>query len=409
MSYRPTDTSEKALEALIVAELTGHTGNDTSYMGEVRDYASQGESDERSIARAGGAYVEGSPDDYDREHAADTAKLLDFLNRTQPEVVESLSLADDGPGRQKFLHRLQGEVAKRGIIDVLRKGVKHGPKSIDLFYGMPTPGNTKADELFRANIFSVTRQLRYSKDETRLALDMVTFINGLPFATFELKNNLTKQTAADAVEQYEHRDSKELLFQLGRCAVHFVLDDQEVQMCTHLEGTQSWFLPFNKGFNDGAGNPPNPDGLKTDYLWKRILAKNSLTNILENYAQVVEDKGENSRRKKRKQIFPRYHQLDVVLKLLADAKRRGAGKRYLIQHSAGSGKSNSIAWLAHQLIGLTRGDPSAVTPASATAQAGKTVFDSVIVVTDRRLLDKQIKDTIKQFAQVSSTVGHHSP
>ena len=400
MSYHPTDTSEKALEALIVAELTGRAGSGMSHVGEIRDYASQDESDETSTARAGGAYVEGSPNDYDREHAVDVAKLLDFLNRTQPEVVESLSLADDGPGRQKFLHRLQGEVAKRGVIDVLRKGVKHGPKSTDLFYGMPTPGNTKAEELFRANIFSVTRQLRYSKDETRLALDMVIFINGLPLATFELKNNLTKQTAADAVQQYKNRDPRELLFQLGRCAVHFALDDQEVRMCTHLKGTQSWFLPFNKGFNDGAGNPPNPDGLKTDYLWKRILAKNSLTNILENYAQVVEEKGENSRRKKRKQIFPRYHQLDVVRKLLADAKERGAGKRYLIQHSAGSGKSNSIAWLAHQLIGLTRDDPS------ATAQAGKTVFDSVIVVTDRRLLDKQIKDTIKQFAQVSSTVGH---
>lgn len=271
---------------------------------------------------------------------------------------------------------------------------------------MPTPGNTKAEELFRANIFSVTRQLRYSKDETRLALDMVIFINGLPFATFELKNNLTKQTAADAVQQYKSRNPNELLFQLGRCAVHFALDDQEVQMCTHLEGAQSWFLPFNKGFNDGAGNPPNPDGLKTDYLWKRILVKNSLTNILENYAQIVEEKGENGRRKKRKQIFPRYHQLDVVLKLLADAKGRGAGKRYLIQHSAGSGKSNSIAWLAHQLIGLTRDDPSAVTPASATAQADNMVFDTVIVVTDRRLLDKQIRDIIKQFAQVSSTVGH---
>jgi type I restriction enzyme R subunit len=406
MSYRPTDTSEKALEALIVAELTGHTGSDTPPAGEVRDYASHGESDETSTARAGGAYVEGSPDDYDRDHAVDTAKLLDFLNRTQPQVVESLSLADDGPERQKFLHRLQGEVTKRGVIDVLRKGVKHGPKSTDLFYGMPTPGNTKAEELFRANIFSVTRQLRYSKDETRLALDMVIFINGLPFATFELKNNLTKQTAADAVQQYRDRNPRELLFQFGRCVVHFALDDQEVRMCTHLKGTQSWFLPFNKGFNDGAGNPPNPDGLKTDYHWKRILAKNSLTNILENYAQIVEEKGENGKKKKRKQVFPRYHQLDVVLKLLADAKGRGAGKRYLIQHSAGSGKSNSIAWLAHQLIGLTRDDPSAVTPASATAQAGKTAFDSVIVVTDRRLLDKQIRDTIKQFAQVSSTVGH---
>lgn len=317
---------------------------------------------------------------------------MEFLRATQPKTVEALGIGEDGSKRLQFLHRLQGEVAKRGIIDVLRKGIRHGPADAALFYWTPTPGNTRAEALFQANIFSVTRQLRYSKDETQLALDMAILINGLPVATFELKNRLTKQTVEDAVQQYKRdRDPKELLFQFGRCAVHLAVDDQEVRMCTSLAGRDSWFLPFNKGFNDGAGNPPNPQGIKTDYLWREILTPRSLTDILENYAQTVEEKEETGR-KRRRQIFPRYHQLDVVHKLLADVQARGAGKRYLIEHSAGSGKSNSIAWLAHQLIALVRD--------------GAPIFDSIIVVTDRKVLDKQIKDTIKQFAQVSATVGH---
>ena len=169
---------------------------------------------------------------------------------------------------------------------------------------------------------------------------------------------------------------------------HFAVDDHQVQYCTHLKGKTSWFLPFNQGWNDGAGNPPNADGLKTDYLWKQILTRDGLTNILESYAQVVEIKDEKTGKKRKVQIWPRYHQLDVVRQLLAGARRHGAGKRYLIQHSAGSGKSNSIAWLAHQLIGLRKDNAE--------------VFDSIIVITDRRILDKQIRDTIKQFAQVGA-------
>ncbi len=264
---------------------------------------------------------------------------------------------------------------------------------IDLFYGTPSPGNPKAAERFAANRFSVTRQLRYSRDETQRALDLGLFINGLPVATFELKNSLTKQTVADAVEQYKRdRDPREKLFEFGRCVAHFAVDDHEVRFCTHLKGKASWFLPFNQGWNDGAGNPPNPDGLKTDNLWKRILTRQSLTDILENYAQVVVEKDPRSGMKRRKQIWPRYHQLDVVRNLLAEAAEHGAGRRYLIQHSAGSGKSNSIAWLAHQFIGLSKDDAP--------------VFDSIIVVTDRRILDQQIRDTIRQFAQVGATVGH---
>jgi len=234
-------------------------------------------------------------------------------------------------------------------------------------------------------------------DETRRALDLGLFINGLPVATFELKNSLTKQTVQDAVQQYKRdRDPRERLFEFGRCVVHFAVDDSEVRMCTELRGKGSWFLPFDKGHNDGAGNPPNPHGIKTDYLWKEVLTPAGLTSILENYAQIVEEKDPRTGKKKRKQVWPRYHQLSLVRQALADVRAHGAGKRYLIQHSAGSGKSNSIAWLAHQLIGLERDGDA----------ANGEVFDSVIVVTDRRLLDDQIQTTIKQFMQVGATVGH---
>ena len=249
--------------------------------------------------------------------------------------------------------------------------------------------------MFRKNIFSVIRQLCYSQDAAKLALDLCVFINGLPVATFELKNQITKQNTDDAVQQYkDDRDSRDLLFSFKRCMVHFAVDDARIKFCTKLAGKDSWFLPFDKGYNDGAGNPPNPDGIMTDYLWKDILTKEKLTLIIENYAQVVVEVDEDTKKKKEKQIFPRYHQLDVVTKLLADVKANGVGKKYLIQHSAGSGKSNSIAWLAHQLIGLE--------------QDGHPMLDSVIVVTDRRILDKQIRDTIKQFMQVSNTVAAYS-
>ena len=277
---------------------------------------------------------------------------------------------------------------------MLRRGIDHGPHHVDLFYGTPSPGNPAAAERYDRNRFSVTRQLRYSRDETQLALDMALFINGLPVATFELKNSLTKQTCDDAIEQYRRdRDPREKLFEFGRCVVHFAVDDSQVWFCTELKGKASWFLPFNRGYNDGAGNPPNPDGLKTAYLWTDLLTRRGLTDILENYAQILRFKDEATGRKKSVQIWPRYHQLDVVRKLLADASKRGAGHRYLIQHSAGSGKSNSIAWLAHQLIGLNQDGTE------------DRVFDSIVVVTDRRILDQQIRDTIKQFAQVGATVG----
>lgn len=253
-----TDTSEKGLETLIVKGMI-----DRGWL--VSDSA-----------------------DYDRDYAVDLKQLTAFLTSTQPDICEPLELLNDSPTRQKFLARLQGEISKRGVIDVLRHGIKHGAHHIELFYGTPSLGNVKAAARSEQNRFTVTRQLRYSRDETGI-LDLGLFLNGLTIATFELKNSLTKQTVADAEEQYKRdRDPRERLFELGRCIAHFAVDDAEVRFCTHLKGKASWFLPCNQGYNDGAGNPPNPDGLKTDYLWKRILTPQGLTDILENYAQIVE-------------------------------------------------------------------------------------------------------------------------
>ena len=337
------------------------------------------------------SYEQGTNDDYNKEYTVDETRLFRFLNDTQPREMTKLGVNNSDQKKRQFLNRLSGEIAKRGIIDVLRNGVKAYPADLIMFYFTPTENNEKSKQMFEKNIFSVTRQLRYSIDASKLALDLCLFINGLPVITIELKNHFTGQTTADAVEQYkEDRDPRDTLFSFKRCMVHFAVDDQTVMFCTKLAGKDSWFLPFNKGYNNGAGNPPNPDGIMTDYLWKDILTKWKLSRIIENYAQVVVDEDPDTKKKTVKQIWPRYHQLDCVEKLLTDVKQNGVGKRYLIQHSAGSGKSNSIAWLAHQLIGLE--------------QDGHPMIDSVIVVTDRRILDKQIRDTIKQFMQVKNTV-----
>ncbi|MCY4387067.1 MAG: type I restriction endonuclease subunit R [Desulfurellaceae bacterium] len=378
-----TDTSERGLERLICTALAGHPCEPPA----------TGTVAEPPAGYGGVGWSGGNFHDYDREYCVDLVQLSAFLRATQPKAAAWLGLSEDGPTRRKFLARLQGEIAKRGTIDVLRHGLDHGPHHLALFYGTPSAGNEKAKKRFEQNRFTVTRQLRYSRDDTQRALDIGLFINGLPVFTFELKNSLTKQTVDDAVWQYKKdRNPREKLFAFGRCVAHFAVDESAVRFCTDLQGKSSWFLPFNRGWHDGTGNPPNPNGLKTDYLWREVLTRQSLTNILENYAQVVESKDEKTGRKKKTQVWPRYHQLDVVRRLLEDAGTRGVGRRYLIQHSAGSGKSNSIAWLAHQLIGLTQNDSP--------------VFDSIIVVTDRRILDKQIRDTIKQYAQVGATLGH---
>ena len=350
----PTDTTEKGLESLITNSLTNN------------------------------GWLPGDPQDYDRAQCVDLVHLSIFLSATQPETAAALSLDSDSPTRKQFLDRLKREIGNRGIIDVLRKGIQHRQHQITLFYGTPSAGNSQAQKRHNQNRFSVTRQLWYSNDTKQRSLDLALFINGLPIATMELKNRFTGQTVTHAVEQYRlTRDPREDLFRLGRCAVHFAVDDEDVKFCTELKGKQSNFLPFNKGREDGsAGNPVNPQGIKTAYLWEEILTAEGLTDILENYAQKVNNS----------QIWPRYHQLDVVRKLLANPEEKGTGQKYLIQHSAGSGKSNSIAWLARQLIGVKYKD--------------ETAFDSIIVITDRVILDNQIDRTIRQFTQVNTTVGH---
>jgi type I restriction enzyme R subunit len=359
-----TDTSERGLETLITESLINDAG-----------------------------YKPGSPADYDRARCVDTAHCFAFLSETQPQTLARLTARHGAHLEKKLLDRIAEQVRERGVVDVLRRGIKDGPEEVILYYPQPASiHNPLAAARYATNRFSVTRQLRYSDNERQRALDLTIFINGLPLATFELKNRLTKQNVKDAIRQYqEDRDPHEPLFVFGRCLVHFAMDDELVYMATHLQGERTGFLPFNQGHNEGAGNPPNPEGTKTDYLWKRILARDSLADILEKYAQLVVET-DHEGRKRKKLVFPRYHQLDLVRRLLADIRAIGAGRRYLIQHSAGSGKSNSIAWLAHQLVELT--DPAGERP----------IFDSVVVVTDRTILDKQIRDTIKQFAHVAGVV-----
>lgn len=358
-----SNTKEDGLETIIVDWLVKHNG-----------------------------YEQGTNADYNKEYAIDETRLFRFLADTQPDEMEKLAVFKSEQKKRTFLNRLQGELAKRGIIDVLRNGIKVYPADIIMFYLTPNENNDTAKALYAKNIFSVTRQLRYSIDAGKLALDLCIFINGLPVITFELKNQLTKQNVENAVQQYkDDRSPKEQIFSFKRCMVHFAVDDDRVKFCTKLAAQDSWFLPFDKGYNDGAGNPPNPNGLKTDYLWKEILTKDKLTRIIESYAQVVTEVDEETKKKTVKQIFPRYHQLDVVEKLIADVEANGVGNRYLIQHSAGSGKSNSIAWLAYRLMELEKD--------------AHPIFNSILVVTDRRILDKQIRDNIKQFAQVGNVVA----
>ncbi len=379
----PTDTSERGLEDRIFATMIG--GGDVEEDRSMPDRP----------AIYGASWLPGHPDQYDREFCVDLTHLSEFIVQTQLDTAKGLSL-DKGEidyTARRFLSRLKDQIGARGVIDVLRNGVWHDAHNVKLYYPTPTPGNVAAAEQYRRNRFSITRQLRYSRDNKQLALDLALFVNGLPVATFELKNSLTKQTVSDAVEQYKNdRDPREDLFKLGRCIAHFAVDENEARFCTELTGKDSWFLPFNKGWNNGAGNPPNPNGLKTDYLWREVLTRDSLANVIENYAQLLIMTDRDTGRKRRTQIWPRYHQLDAVRKLLNDAGEKGAGQKYLIQHSAGSGKSNSIAWLAHQLIGLKKDD--------------RPVFDSIIVVTNRIILDSQIYETIRNFTQLHSTVAH---
>ena len=367
----PTDTSEKQLETILVSYL-----------------------------RDRHKYEEGVSVDYNKNYALDTERVKRFLLSTQKQKVENTACFASEVSERKFFTELGKQLANRGVSDVLRKGFRFISELFDMYYPLPSELNPTAKELYGKNIFCVTRQLFYSKENSN-SIDVMLSLNGLPVLTMELKNHYTGQTVENAVKQYQtDRDPKDPLLAPKRCAVHFAVDDDQIMMCTWLCGKSSWFLPFNKGVNGGAGNPINPNGVRTAYLWEDILQKESLSDILENYAQVVvktvreKDKktGKYKEVKKTSVVWPRYHQLDAVRKLLKQTKDGGVGQRFLIQHSAGSGKSNSITWLAYQLVGLLDGT--------------QPLLDSVIVVTDRVNLDGQIRNNIIAFKRLQNLVAH---
>ncbi len=325
-------------------------------------------------------------------------EMLQFIQGTQSEVYQRLERQHGGDTPVKLIERVSREIKNRGVLDVLRNGVKDRGCYFDLTYFQPSSGmNPTHEERYAQNRFSLIRQLRYSQQDEK-SLDMVLFLNGLPLVTMELKNSLTGQTVADAEKQYRtDRDPREPLFQFKRCLVHFAVGNEKVSMTTHLKGNGTRFFPFNKDIQ----NPVNPNGHKTTYLWEDILQPDNLMELINNFIheQEIVDKVYDSRsgnvvdERRKVLIFPRYHQLDVIRQLKAAIVKDGVGHKYLIQHTTGSGKSNSIAWLAHLLTHLYQ----------STAQTNR-IFDSIIVVTDRRLLDKQLQDTIKQVGQVEGVV-----
>jgi len=347
---------------------------------------------ENALAKDG--YCIGIPADFDREFAIDGKLFWQFLEATQPKELAKLK---DRPNWQRLLlERLNKKIKKDSVLAVLKKGLDIDDAHFDLLYRLPYNDlNPEVVANFAANIFSITRQVHYSDSDTFKSVDMVLFVNGLAIATLELKNPWTGQNVHNAIKQYRtDRDPREPLFEFGRCLVHFAVDPDEAYMCAQLAGNDSNFLPFNKGFNFGKGNPINPKGHKTAYLWEDILSRRSLTNIIEQFAKFTVEKDKKTGKERKALFFPRYHQLDVVRGILADAKQHGVGQTYLIQHSAGSGKSNSITWLAYQLVELYD-----------TAGMAN-VFNSVVVVTDRRVLDTQLKDNIKLFSETKNIVAH---
>ncbi len=358
----PTDVSEKQLETILV-----------NYLRDVH------------------LYEQGVSEDYCKDYALDTERVKRFLLSTQKKKVENTACFSNALSERKFFTELAKQLANRGVTDVLRKGFRFISELFDLYYPLPSELNPTAQELYKRNIFCVTKELAYSKENDN-RIDLMVSLNGLPLITMELKNHYTGQTVENAVKQYQtDRDPKDPLLAPKRCAVHFAVDDDDIKMCTWLCGKGSWFLPFNKGLNGGAGNPVNPNGVRTAYLWEEILAKESLSDIIENYAQVVKKKDEKTGTEKTSVVWPRYHQLDGVRRLLAATRQKGVGQRFLIQHSAGSGKSNSITWLAYQLVGLLDGTQA--------------LLDSVIVVTDRINLDTQIKNNIVAFKRLQNLVA----
>ncbi|GAB6933571.1 type I restriction endonuclease [Calditerricola satsumensis] len=380
------DISERSFEEAIEAALLGH-GSSDSLMREAP--ASYG------VAYPGG-YHRRRPEDYDRTLCLIPRDVLDFIVATQPKEWARLKQHYGSAVEEKFLKRLASEIERRGTLDVLRHGIKDMGSKFRLAYFRPASGlNEETRRLYEANIFSVVRQLRYSTRNEK-SLDLVLFLNGLPIFTAELKNPLTGQTVEDAMRQYrQDRDPREPLFSYGRCLAHFAVDPELVYVTTHLQGAKTRFLPFNQGRFGGAGNPPVPPtqpGYATSYLWEETWAPDSVLDLIRNFIHEVEEEDENGRKTGRRfLIFPRYHQLDCVRKLIAHAREHGPGQSYLIQHSAGSGKTYTIAWLAHQLATLHDAND-------------RRIFDSVIVITDRKVLDRQLQRAMRQFEQTLGVV-----
>ncbi|EAK2502188.1 type I restriction endonuclease subunit R [Campylobacter upsaliensis] len=335
-------------------------------------------------------YIKRESKDYDKSLGVDRELFLNFLHSTQAKTLQELEIR--GIKEQELLKRIFSQIQDKGIVKALQAGVKIRDITIKLAHPKPNSSNNPQSlENYNKNIFSITRQLYFSEKNNK-SLDMVIFLNGLPLITMELKNPFTGQNVYNAIEQYKKdRDPRESIFK--QSVVHFALDSDLIYMSTKLEGIQTKFLPFNRGLNNGSGaiglecgggNPAVKDKMKTSYFWEELLQKDTLSKLLFDFT-IKNSKGV---------IFPRFHQFDVVSRLLKDVKEKGVGQRYLIQHSAGSGKSNSIAWLTHNLVSLHR----------IENDKEKEVFDSILVVTDRRVLDRQIQENVKSFTQDKNLV-----
>ena len=390
-----SQTNEQALESAIEKHLTGTCLEDTKAgVQEVaQDYSNR-------------FYQPGLAADFDKQYALDKRFFWQFLQNTQEAELTKLQKNSPNDWQRKVLERFDRLIKKHGVLHLLKKGLSVDDAHFNLMYPAPLASSSDGvKQNFEANIFSVTRQVRYSSENPLQEIDMVLFVNGVALITLELKNAWTGQNARyHGQKQYRNdRDPSQPLLQFGRCLVHMTADTDEVYMTTKLTGESTFFLPFNKGNNHGQGNPPNSallgGGHKTSYLWEQIFSKASLANIIQHFVRL--DGSSKDDLKKRTLFFPRYHQLDVVRQLVGHAATHGVGHTYLIQHSAGSGKSNSITWAAYQLIETY--------PVSADLPGSKGVeqplFDTVIVVTDRRLLDKQLRDNIKEFSEVKNIVA----
>ena len=386
-----SQTNEQALESAIEKYLTGTCLEDKKAVYE----------DSAVPFSENHGYHLGLAEDFNANYAVDLKFFWIFLEETQKEQLDKLQKSGDD-WQRKVLERFDRMVKKYGLLHLLKKGLDVDDTHLTLLYPSPLASSSeKVKENFDKNTFSSTRQVRYSLTNTLEEIDMVLFVNGLPFATLELKNPWTGQTARyHGQKQYRNdRDISQPLLNFGRCLVHMTVDTDEVYMTTKLAGKATFFLPFNKGNNHGAGNPTNPQGHKSSYLWEEVFNRKSVANIIQHFVRL--DGTSKDPLNKRTLFFPRYHQLDVVRKLITHASENGVGQTYLIQHSAGSGKSNSITWAAYQLI-ETYPVKDDLSGAIAVDQP---LFDSVIIVTDRRLLDKQLRENIKDFSEVKNIVA----